>query len=171
MKWSDSGQHLASGGNDNLLFIWDRSTISLNSPHKWLHRLEDHIATIKALTWCPFQENLLASGGGEGNQCIKFWNTRTGSCLNSVETGSEVCGLLWNKKRELFSSRGFSDNHLVLWKYPSMEKMAELKGHASKVLFITQSPDGCTVATAAANERLKFGTCLAFLKLLNLQEK
>ncbi|KAM0981056.1 hypothetical protein ACFX15_013708 [Malus domestica] len=94
LKWSDSGQHLASGGNDNLLFIWDRSTISLNSPRKWLHRLEDHIAAIKALAWCPFQENLLASGGGEGDQCIEFWNTRTGLMLELVENGSEVCGLL-----------------------------------------------------------------------------
>ncbi|KAM1079441.1 hypothetical protein ACFX2B_013999 [Malus domestica] len=81
LKWPDSGQHLASGGNYNLLFIWDRSTISLNSPRKWLHRLEDHIAAIKALAWCPFQENLLASGGGEGDQCIEFWNTRTGLML------------------------------------------------------------------------------------------
>ena len=26
LKWSASGQQLASGGNDNLIHIWDRST-------------------------------------------------------------------------------------------------------------------------------------------------
>ncbi|ONH95702.1 hypothetical protein PRUPE_7G086200 [Prunus persica] len=156
LKWSPSGQHLASGGNDNVLFIWDRSTASSNSPRQWLQRLEDHTAAVKALAWCPFQENLLASGGGELDRCIKIWNTQTGSCLSSVDTGSQVCGLLWNNyERELLSCHGFSKNELILWKYPSMVRMAELTGHTSRVLFMTQSPDGCTVATAAADETVR----------------
>lgn len=157
LKWSASGQQLASGGNDNLLYIWDRSTVSSNSTTKWLHRLEDHTSAVKALAWCPFQGNLLASGGGTGDRCIKFWNTHTGACLNSVDTGSQVCSLLWNKnERELLSSHGFSLNQLTLWKYPSMVKMAELTGHTSRVLYMAQSPDGCTVASAAADETLRF---------------
>ncbi|CAI5510158.1 unnamed protein product [Closterium sp. Naga37s-1] len=31
LKWSRSGQHLASGGNDNLLYIWDNAAISSSS--------------------------------------------------------------------------------------------------------------------------------------------
>ncbi|KAF8407440.1 hypothetical protein HHK36_006573 [Tetracentron sinense] len=157
LKWSASGQQLASGGNDNLLFIWDKSMASLNSPTQWLHRLEDHTAAVKALAWCPYQSNLLASGGGLSDQCIKFWNTHTGACLNSVNTGSQVCSLLWNNnERELLSSHGFTDNQLTVWKYPSMVKIAELFGHTSRVLFMAKSPDGCTVASAAADETLKF---------------
>ncbi|KAI3698263.1 hypothetical protein L2E82_42531 [Cichorium intybus] len=157
LKWSASGQQLASGGNDNLLHIWDRSMASSNSPTQYLHRLEDHTAAVKALAWCPFQGNLLASGGGGGDKCIKFWNTHTGACLNSVDTGSQVCALLWNKnERELLSSHGFTQNQLTLWKYPSMVKMAELTGHTSRVLFMAQSPDGCTVASAAGDETLRF---------------
>ncbi|XP_076958712.1 cell division cycle 20.2, cofactor of APC complex-like [Bidens hawaiensis] len=157
LKWSASGQQLASGGNDNLLHIWDRSAASVNSPTRWLHRLEDHTAAVKALAWCPFQGNLLASGGGGSDKCIKFWNTHTGACLNSVDTGSQVCALLWNQnERELLSSHGFSQNQLTLWKYPSMVKMAELTGHTSRVLYMAQSPDGCTVASAAGDETLRF---------------
>ena len=37
-----------------------------------------------------------------------------------------------------------------------MVKMAELNGHTSRVLYMTQSPDGCTVASAAADETLRF---------------
>ncbi|KAK1270127.1 Protein FIZZY-RELATED 2 [Acorus gramineus] len=154
-KWSSSGQHLASGGNDNLIHIWDRS--SSGGPNKWLHRFENHTAAVKALAWCPFQSNLLALGGGGGDRCIKFWNTQTGACLNSVDTGSQVCALLWNKKeRELLSSHGFAQNQLTLWKYPSMVKVAELTGHTLRVLFMVQSPDGCTVASASGDETLKF---------------
>ncbi|GMY38386.1 cell division cycle 20.2, cofactor of APC complex-like [Fagus crenata] len=138
LKWSASVQQLASGGNDNLVYIWDRSMASSIAPTQWLHRLEGHTAAVKALAWCPFQGNLLASGGG-------------------------VCALLWNKnERELLSSHGFTKNQLTLWKYPSMVKMAELTGHTSRVLFMAQSPDGCSVASAAADETLRlwnvFGT-------------
>ncbi|XP_027350661.1 cell division cycle 20.2, cofactor of APC complex-like [Abrus precatorius] len=157
LKWSPSGQQLASGGNDNVIHIWDRSMSKSNSLTRWLHKFEEHRAAVKALSWCPFQANLLASGGGEGDQCIKFWNTHTGACLNTVNTGSQVCALLWNKnERELLSSHGFTQNQLTLWKYPSMVKMAELKGHTSRVLFMAQSPDGCTVASAAGDETLRF---------------
>ncbi|XP_019173777.1 PREDICTED: cell division cycle 20.1, cofactor of APC complex-like isoform X2 [Ipomoea nil] len=157
LKWSASGRQLASGGNDNLLHIWDRSKASSNSTTQWLHRLEDHTAAVKALAWSPFRDNLLASGGGASDRCIKFWNSHSGTCVNSIDTGSQVCALLWNKnERELLSSHGFTQNQLTLWKYPSMVKMAELTGHTSRVLFMAQSPDGCTVASAAADETLKF---------------
>nr|XP_027080720.1 cell division cycle 20.2, cofactor of APC complex-like [Coffea arabica] len=161
LKWSSSGQQLASGGNDNLLHIW---SISMTSPssssgsrNPWIHRFEDHTAAVKALAWCPFQSNLLASGGGMGDHCIKFWNFNTGACLNSVNAGSQVTCLLWNRhEREILSSHGMNDNQLTLWKYPSMTRIAELQGHTSRVLSMAQSPDGYTVASAAADETLRF---------------
>ncbi|KAG7564499.1 Anaphase-promoting complex subunit 4 WD40 domain [Arabidopsis suecica] len=150
LKWSESGQHLASGGNDNLVHVWDCATT------RSLHRFEEHTSAVKALAWCPFQSGLLATGGGGEDRTIKFWNTRTGACLNSVDTGSQVCSLIWSKKeRELLSSHGFTQNQLTLWKYPSMVKMAELNGHTSRVLYMSQSPDGCTVASAAGDETLR----------------
>lgn len=157
LKWSLSGNQLASGGNDNLLHIWDASMMSSGSPSSYLHRLDDHQAAVKALAWCPFQSNLLASGGGTADRCIKFWNAQTGACLNSVDTNSQVCSLQWSRhERELLSSHGFSQNQLCLWKYPSMVKMAELRGHTSRVLHLAQSPDGYTVASAAGDETLRF---------------
>ena len=56
---------------------------------------------------------------------------------------------------------GFSHNQLVLWKYPSMVKVAELTGHTSRVLHMAQSPDGQTVVTAAADETLRFWKILS----------
>ncbi|KAK1557767.1 hypothetical protein Q3G72_031521 [Acer saccharum] len=56
LKWSSSGQQLASGGGDHLLHIWDRRST------QWLHRLEEHTAAVKALVWCPFRGNLLETG-------------------------------------------------------------------------------------------------------------
>merc|ERR1712100_131879 len=88
---------------------------------------------------------------------IRFWNSSTGACLNAVDTHSQVCALQWAKHdRELVSSHGYSHNQLILWKYPSMVKMAELTGHTSRVLHLAQSPDGETVVSGAADETLRF---------------
>ena len=98
----NSPLQLASGGNDNLLMIWDAGS---DRPS---HRITSHQAAVKALAWCPFQSNLLASGGGTADRSIKFWNTHTGALLNSIDTGSQVCALQWNRhEREILSSHGF----------------------------------------------------------------
>ncbi|KAJ1699609.1 hypothetical protein LUZ63_008121 [Rhynchospora breviuscula] len=152
LQWSPCGKHLASGGKDQLLNIWDISRSSDSSP---LHRFNNHTAAVRGVAWCPFENNLLASGGGETDRCIKFWNVSAGTCVKSLETESEVCGLLWNKKEhELLSSHGPDKNQITVWKYPSMFKISELTRHTSSVLYMSQSPDGCTVASASDDETL-----------------
>jgi len=40
-----------------------------------------------------------------------------------------VCALQWARHaKELVSSQGYSHNQLILWKYPSMGRVAELTG-------------------------------------------
>ena len=64
LKWSPDGTQLASGGNDNLLCLWDINNVG-NGNHQGPNAiLRDHSAAVKALAWCPWQRNLLASGGG-----------------------------------------------------------------------------------------------------------
>ncbi|CAN0921168.1 Cell division cycle 20.1, cofactor of APC complex [Linum grandiflorum] len=137
LTWSDSGKHLASGGNDNLVHIWDISMAdAAASRTQYLHR------------------NLLATGGDD-DKTIKFWNTDTGACLNSVNTSCQVSALLWNKhEKELLSSYGSPGNQLILWKYPLMVKLFETPGITSRHLVMAPSPDGCTVASVAGDEKL-----------------
>lgn len=106
LKWSSDGQQLASGGNDNKLYIWSCQS---SSP---LLRFNEHTAAVKvlgpcgrgaqlftpaparttpswshillpvrschaqAISWSPHQNGLLASGGGTADRCIRFWNTQ-----------------------------------------------------------------------------------------------
>jgi len=154
LAWSHDGKTLASGANDNKLCLWDVSTSSTATPR---FEFTDHQAAVKALAWSPHERNLLASGGGTADRTIKFWNTHSGSLLNSIDTDSQVCALQWNPfEKEILSSHGFARNHLCLWKYPSMAKVKELEGHTSRVLHMAVSPDGGTVVSAAADETLRF---------------
>lgn len=151
LKWNASGSVLASGGNDNLLCLWSGADFRLQ------HRVAAHCAAVKALAWCPFQANLLASGGGTADRHIRFWNAGTGACVAAVDTGSQVCALQWSPRdRELVSSHGYARNQLCLWRYPSLQKVGELTGHAARVLHMARSPDGASVVTAGADETLRF---------------
>eukprot|EP00978_Attheya_sp_CCMP212_P026300 scaffold86257_cov57-Attheya_sp.AAC.1 len=159
LKWNDEGTTLASGGNDNVVCLWDAAMSrrsSRNSPTSMgiispQFMLTDHTAAVKALAWCPLKRGLLASGGGEGDGTIKFWNSNTGTLQNSINTGSQVCSLLWSKhQKEICSSHGGSENQLSLWQYPTMSKIQDFKGHQARVLSMEQSPEsGCVVSTSA----------------------
>ena len=141
LAWSEDGTTLASGGNENYLCIWDAAMSTRrnnsrghNNHHPPRLTLTQHLAAVKALAWCPFHRGLLASGGGTADRSIKFWNSNSGAVLNSIDTGSQVCSLLWSKhQRELCSSHGFSENQLILWRYPNMTKIQEFKGHTARV--------------------------------------
>ena len=93
LEWSPDGKHLASGGNDNIVNIWSNN-FSLSSTVDPVYSFNQHLAAVKAISWCPWQPSLLASGGGTADRCIKFWNCNNGVCLNSVDTKSQVSNVL-----------------------------------------------------------------------------
>ena len=153
LKWSYDDRELASGGNDNQLLIWSASASS-GGPAL---RLPQHQAAVKAISWSPHQHGLLASGGGTADRCIRFWNTATNTPLQCVDTGSQVCNLAWSKNvNEIVSTHGYSQNQIVVWRYPTMSKLATLTGHTLRVLYLAVSPDGQTIVTGAGDETLRF---------------
>ncbi len=144
LKWSfNEPAQLASGGNDNKLLVWDIKN------HEYpAQRFAEHTAAVKAIAWSPHQHGLLASGGGTQDRCIRFWNTTNGTSLSCIDTGSQVCNLAWSKNcPELVSTHGYSLNQVVIWRYPSMNKVATLTGHTYRVLYLAISPDGSTIVT------------------------
>jgi cell division cycle 20-like protein 1, cofactor of APC complex len=151
LKWNVEENKLASGGNDNKLFVWD----GLNTDP--LYRFTEHQAAVKAIAWSPHQRGILASGGGTADRRIKIWNTLTGAKVHDIDTGSQVCNLAWSKNsNELVSTHGYSRNQIVVWKYSTMQQVASLTGHTYRVLYLSMSPDGQTIVTGAGDETLRF---------------
>lgn len=114
LQWSFDGRYLASGGNDNLLNIWGNDVSQLNgeaSPlHSFRHQAAVKVRTLlpipfdrfnrcmtssllfphQAVSWCPWESNVLASGGGTADRTIRLWNCNSGACLNTVDAKSQV---------------------------------------------------------------------------------
>lgn len=82
-----------------------------------------------------------------------------------MDVGSQVSGLLWSSThRELLSAHGQPSNQLMIWNLnrdnsTTLSSLTELKGHDERILHVTLSPDGQTVASAAADETLRFWNC------------
>lgn len=151
LKWNCEDGQLASGGNDNKLMVWDK----LSETPLW--KFSDHTAAVKAISWSPHQRGLLASGGGTADRRIIFHDTVKGTVINEIDTGSQVCNLAWSKNsNEIVSTHGYSQNQIVVWKYPSMTQVASLTGHTYRVLYLAMSPDGRVVVTGAGDETLRF---------------
>lgn len=149
LEWRSDGAQLATGGNDNLVSIWDARSLVVPKFTKTNHK-----AAVKALAWCPWNMNLLATGGGSYDRHIHFWNSTSGARVNSIDTGSQVTSLRWSPHyREIVSSSGFPDNSLSIWSYPTLVRNVEIPAHESRVLHSCLSPDGQMLATAGKMHR------------------
>ena len=81
----------------------------------------------------------------------------TNKAVDSIDTGSQVCNLMFSTNTtELVSTHGYSQNEIVIWKYPSLEKVTTLTGHTSRVLYLAMNPKGETIVTGAGDETLRF---------------
>ncbi|KAA8587390.1 hypothetical protein FQN60_016252 [Etheostoma spectabile] len=54
------------------------------------------------------------------------------------------------------STHGYSQNQILVWKYPSLTQVAKLTGHSYRVLYLAVSPDGEAIVTGAGDETLRF---------------
>ncbi|KAH9000599.1 WD40-repeat-containing domain protein [Lactarius hatsudake] len=154
------GELLASGGNDNVVNIWDGRVGDVNEGSRGVARWtkRNHTAAVKALAWCPWQPSLLASGGGTNDATVHVWNSTTGGRLHSLKMPAQVTSVQWSPhKKEFLTTHGYPSNAIMVHAYPSLDRVAEIRdAHDSRVLFSCVSPAGDMVCTGAGDENLKF---------------
>lgn len=160
LSWNSNGWTLASGGNDNLVNIWDIR--SFKDP---LFSFQEHKAAVRALGWCPWKSSLLATGGGSGDMRLLVTNVDTGATNLEIHTSSQVCALVWDEEaRSILTSHGFSKYQLSLWKYDTAELLYEFLGHRNRILSMVRIPSTGAVITASADETIRVWNMRQFVK-------
>ncbi|KAF2709829.1 WD40 repeat-like protein [Pleomassaria siparia CBS 279.74] len=183
LKWNSEDGQLASGGNDNKLMVWEKLNAEPTfkwSEHQaavkaiaWSPHQRGLLAsgggtadrTIKFWNTLispdgPSASSLAAasaSASASGSASVPTSPTAPANLLNSLDTGSQVCNLAWSKNsNEIVSTHGYSQNQIIVWKYPSMQQVVSLTGHTYRVLYLAMSPDGQVIVTGAGDETLRF---------------
>ncbi|KAF9484167.1 WD40 repeat-like protein [Pholiota conissans] len=108
LEWSPDGTHLASGDANGIVHIWDS-----RNTEKPLTKLR-HKGTTRALSWCPWKPDLLATGSYAPEGKIRIWSTTSLSShipepLHTISVNNSVLSLQWSPHcKELLSTHGRS---------------------------------------------------------------
>ncbi|KAF2404862.1 WD40 repeat-like protein [Trichodelitschia bisporula] len=136
LAWAADGSAFASGGNDNVAHAFSTAAVlraaaaaggappRAPSPERQVLALEagaymlpastaghswELRAAIKALAWCPWQDGLLAIGGGSNDRRIHFVHAGSGARLALIDCAAQVTGLVWSRtRREVCATFGFA---------------------------------------------------------------
>ena len=153
LEWNQREPYLASGGNENHVYIWDTRK---KNPVQFYN---EHTAAVRALAWSNHHFGTLITGGGNSDKSIKFWNVNSIKSTHTINTDSQVCSLIYSTHfNEFVSTHGFSRNQIMIWKGDTKKRITVIDGHQRRVLHTALSPDGESLATAASDETLKFWT-------------
>ncbi|MES1904852.1 MAG: hypothetical protein MHPSP_001170, partial [Paramarteilia canceri] len=170
LKWSPEENYLASGGGCGTVKIFDKRIIRNNencvdskdpSCIKLVQDsiLTDHSASVKALSWCPWKPNILATGGGIDDGRVILWNTTKGTPIDQISTGSQISGIAFSQKyKEIALSHGYGliNGQITIWQVSNMKKISSIEAHPSRILSMSMNPMNNMIATLGADEILRF---------------
>lgn len=119
------------------------------------HFMNHHKNGLRALSFCPWQKNLLVTGGVD--KSLKLINVNNGGLINSKNLGAQIYSINWNIfDKEIVTTHGLPKNHISIWKFPDLIEVGNITEHLRRPLFSCLSPDFTTIVTGSAEERLFF---------------
>ena len=152
------GKQLAIGANNNCGSIWDIS--DLLKPKKMFHL--KHEAAVKAVAFCPWMPNLLATGGGSRDKHIRFWHSKSGTLISKFKTKGQITAVIWSRsKKEILVTFGFGDHNekndiLSVYSYPSMKLKIKVTAPPDmRILTADISNDFSSICTSISDQSVR----------------
>jgi WD40 repeat protein len=143
ISFSPDGTMIASGGEDNVIKLW-------NLDGEELHSFHCNQTWVRSISFSP--DSRMIAFGGEDNT-IKLWNL-DGEELRSFQGHrGRVRSISFSPDGTMIAS-GSEDNTLKLWSI-SGKQLKSFQAHDRAVLSVSFSPDGATLASGGGDNLVK----------------
>ncbi|KAI0056836.1 WD40 repeat-like protein [Artomyces pyxidatus] len=175
LQWSADGKYLVSSDHDGIVHVWDSRNMSSR-----IGKMK-HEGAVKAVAWCPWKPDLLATAGTYPDGNIQIWSTSSLSStvtpdpLHTIPTDTNVYSLHWSPhSKELMSTHGLAwdrpessrdrlpatlepvpsplTNSITVHAYPSCRRLVSVPAHTGTVSQSCLSPDGTMAFTICYRE-------------------
>ncbi|KAF8064303.1 WD40-repeat-containing domain protein [Lyophyllum atratum] len=113
VKWNTGGSMMASSDGSGMVYIWDmRAGKELLEEGTQGSKMR-HRGPVKALAWCPWKPDLLATGSFHPEGKIRIWSSSSPSAvpkpIETISLNTTVMSLQWSPHcKELLSTHGSS---------------------------------------------------------------
>lgn len=143
IAWSPDSRRLATGGNNEVIKVWDVRSGSLSL------RLQGHSDFVQGVAWSPDGFYLASASADEK---IYIWDALQGGSPQYTLTGhtDTVYSVAWSPDGRQVASAS-ADKTVRVWNAQSSSTQAKLvlQGHADTVYSVAWSPDGALLVSAS----------------------
>ena len=150
VAFSPDGKHLASGGADLGIRVWDLAT------GKLLRTLEGHSAPVRSLTFIKRdQGTIFVSAGQDGS--IRFWNVNDGKELpGAIESGIAIAVMSVSPDGKTIATGVVSEegSYIHLWNAADGKEIRKWKAHTGPIMALAFAPDGKLVSGGSIGDEM-----------------
>lgn len=98
----------------------------MQAKHRWMHA-----AAVKAIAFCPWQTEIIATGGGSNDRAIHFYHTWYGNLMAIIDVMAQVTSLLWSSsRRQIAATFGYAQpDHpyrIAVYSWPECQQLVAI---------------------------------------------
>ncbi|PCH43138.1 WD40 repeat-like protein [Wolfiporia cocos MD-104 SS10] len=118
VQWSLDGNYLATSDHDGIVQIWDaRTSRILSNTDRKSGKMRHGTAPVKALAWCPWKSDLLATGSTYPDGKIRVWSVNSSLAsppVHTISVNTSITSVVWSPHcKEILSTHGTSWQQLA----------------------------------------------------------
>ena len=158
LAWTPKGNHIASGGQDHQVRVWD--PVSPAGKDQYINL--GHSGSVNALAW-SIDGTRIASGGSDN--VVLVWDALTGSNpLTYRHHTNNIRAVAWSPDGHYIASAG-DDNTVQVWDATTATPVFTYKGHTAMIWSLAWSPSsvGMRIASASVDKTVQVWDALTGL--------